>query len=231
MDIGVDRIDNVQDSYEADKQNQPPSQQPNLGFAFLKLTVRLFIGYCNCPRYPPAKRFQRLIKSDSVGAFLQFRTQFRISVRSCKAGVNPVTDQNLNAIYKSTVAHTEIVIIAAHGQQYRQPFPGHGNLASFLHMGCAKGYPIDFHGDGISYYAPFSCFQHIKLPFRQPGSEFMIHPAVIKPKDLKRFANPQHNISFNPYGPVLFIQLVEGKLLRRHVIHIFFQFQRFFLLR
>ncbi len=67
MDIGINCIDNVQDSYEADEQNQDPGQQTDLGLAFRILAVRLFIGHRDRPRYSPAEFLQHPVKSCPVG--------------------------------------------------------------------------------------------------------------------------------------------------------------------
>ena len=98
MDIGIDRVDNIQYPDQTDEQNKPPGQQTDLSFTFRKLSVRLFIGYHSGAWYPLAKRFQCLVKGPAIRIPLENRPQLRIGIRPRKLRIYPITDQNLNTI-------------------------------------------------------------------------------------------------------------------------------------
>ena len=212
MDVCIDRVYDIQKPDQADKQNQPPGQEPDLGPAFLKLTIRLLIGNHGCARNPPAELFQNPVKGLSVRILIEKRTQLGIGLCARKAKIDPVTDEHLNSIHKSAVSHSEIAVITAKGQQHRQLHSGHPDHTSLLHMGRAKGFALDLQREWISHHASLSRFQGLHLLIREPGGKVMVYPWIIETENLKGFPGPQCEIRLHAHRLILCIQLIEGEL-------------------
>ena len=113
MDIGIDRVDDVQNPDQADQQDQPPGQHIDLGRALLHLTVCLLIGNRRGARHPLAKLLQRRVKGLPVRVCIQRRPQLRIGICASQLRIEPVAGQYLDAVDKAAVPHAEIAVIPA----------------------------------------------------------------------------------------------------------------------
>ena len=119
MDIGIDRVDDIQDPDQPDKQDQAPGQHIDLGRTLLHLPVCLLVGYRGGSRHPLAELLQHHVKGLSIRIRVQRWPQLRICVRTGQLRGKPVTGQHLDAIDKAAIPHGEIALVAAQGEQHR----------------------------------------------------------------------------------------------------------------
>ena len=159
VDVGVDRVDDVEKADEGHEQDQSPGQHPDLGEGLLQLPVRVLVGQTDRPRNPLRQGRRRPVKGLPVRALRQGGQQLPVDGLSGEPGIQILIHDDLYAVDKAAVADAQEAVVAVHGMQHVQDLPGCGHSLACGNDGAGKLLPLVHDGHGIADHAALSRLQ------------------------------------------------------------------------